>query len=414
MHLVVFEGGRWDGFAPLALGRPTFLLRCGIGTLLDRHLRAVRPARVTFWVRPALVEFCRQRVLPRLGVPGAVNQPLDDEPALILGGRTLHFAAYQPPPLDTVSLEHEQFVREAYVRRPGLSPADALQRTPRWTELMQLPQTSPQARWANDLWDLIHWNEEAIVNDAVTAGGADSAGFGRLPAGPYHVIGDDSVLVGPAATVGAAAVLDASRGPVVLGPGVQVGHGAVLQGPCAVGAYSRLSPLTVIGPGTSIGAMCHIGGNLDHTIVCDCVDKPHEGALGHSYIGDWVNIGGGTITANVKTTYGDVPVQRGSHVVKSGRWSLGCVIGDHSKTSIGTRLPPGCYVGHSSMLTGGGLVPKFVPSFTWWSDAGMKPLTIAKASEIAERVFSRRNRPWTALDAQLLQHAADAAPLVER
>ena len=93
---------------------------------------------------------------------------------------------------------------------------------------------------------------------------------------------------------------------------------------------------------------------------------------------------------------------------------MGSVIGDHSKTSIGTRLPPGCYIGYCCMLTGSGLAPKFIPSFSYWTDAGVQQLPMKKAIEVAKRVFSRRNRTFGALDEQLLQHAAESAPLAEK
>lgn len=409
MHLVVFEGGKWDGFAPVALSRPTFMLNCGMGTLLDRHLRAVKPSRITLWVRPALVEYCRTHVLPKLKIPAKINEPLDEEPALILGGRTLFFQNYIPRDLNSVSLEQDQFIREAYVERPGLSPGDALQRTANWTALLDLPRSQPQARWANHLWDLVHWNEESIVSDSISLG----EGFNKLQSGNYHVIGDE-VYAAANVTVAPGAVLDSSRGPIILQSGANIGACCVLSGPCSIGQYTRLAPFSGIGSGTSIGAMCHIGGNVDNSIICNCVDKPHEGFIGHSYIGDWVNIGGGTITANVKATYGDIAIQRGNQPIKSGRWSLGCVIGDHSKTSIGTRLVPGCYIGTCCMLTGSGLAPKFIPSFSFWSDHGLQHLAIKKASEVAKRVFAHRNRTWTPLDEQLLHHAAESAPIVEK
>jgi hypothetical protein len=82
MHVVIFEGTRWPSFAPLSLNRPVFMLRIGLGTILDQQIRCIRPDRLTLWVRPKLADYCRRHVVPNLPVPTKVNEPLDDEPAL--------------------------------------------------------------------------------------------------------------------------------------------------------------------------------------------------------------------------------------------------------------------------------------------------------------------------------------------
>jgi hypothetical protein len=86
MHLVIFEGTRWPSFAPLSLNRPVFMLRIGLGTILEQQIRCIRPTRLTLWVRPKLAEYCRRHVVPNLPVPTKVNEPLDDEPALLSSG----------------------------------------------------------------------------------------------------------------------------------------------------------------------------------------------------------------------------------------------------------------------------------------------------------------------------------------
>ena len=48
------------------------------------------------------------------------------------------------------------------------------------------------------------------------------------------------------------AVLDASKGPVVIDHHATVGANAVLQGPCYVGPHAMIKPLAQIRPGTSI------------------------------------------------------------------------------------------------------------------------------------------------------------------
>src|SRR5205814_288964 len=79
MHLVIFEGMHWLTFAPLSLGRPVFMLATGMATLLEKQLRHTNPTKVTLWVRPELAEVCRRRIVPKLSVPAAVNEPLGNE-----------------------------------------------------------------------------------------------------------------------------------------------------------------------------------------------------------------------------------------------------------------------------------------------------------------------------------------------
>src|SRR5215213_8993771 len=96
MHVVIFEGSQWATFAPLCLNRPVFMLSTGMSTLLDKQIRYLGATRLTFWVRPEMVDFCKTRVLPHLKIPAAVNEPLDDQPALLVRARTLHFRKFEP------------------------------------------------------------------------------------------------------------------------------------------------------------------------------------------------------------------------------------------------------------------------------------------------------------------------------
>jgi len=97
MHVVIFEGSRWPTFAPVSLSRPVFCLASGMSSLLNKQLRYLEPTRLTLWVRAGLVDYCRRHVVPNLKVPTEINTPLDDEPALLVSGRTLHFGKYEVP-----------------------------------------------------------------------------------------------------------------------------------------------------------------------------------------------------------------------------------------------------------------------------------------------------------------------------
>ena len=192
-----------------------------------------------------------------------------------------------------------------------------------------------------------------------------------------------------------------------------IGSNAVVQGPCYIGPGSAISPLALIRPGNTIGPMCKIGGEVSLSIFSGYANKAHEGFLGHSYIGRWVNLGAGTTTSNLKNTYGEITLRRGKTEIAAGRRFLGSLIGDHSKTAILTRLMGGSYIGFSSMLAGAGHSPRFVPSYTFLTDRGSHNYEMDKAIEVAQRIFSRRSRAWTDTDEQIMHYVAAAAPAVE-
>jgi UDP-N-acetylglucosamine diphosphorylase/glucosamine-1-phosphate N-acetyltransferase len=408
MHVVIFEGNRWHTFAPISLSRPLFTLASGMSTLLEKQLRHLRPTRLSLWVRPEMVEYCRDRVVPELQIPCTINTPLDDEPALLVSARTVHFGRYEYPPHDAVFVEND-IVHSARVTAPGMSWEDVWNRTDRWLKLLGLPRMMDQSRMVESLWDLIHWNEESLIEDATQLHRKPDG----KPSGPYHMVNDEDVWFGKDVKLEPGCVLDASNGPVVLGDGATIGSNAVVEGPCHIGANTVVKPLTLVRPGTSIGTACRVGGEIAESIILGFSNKAHEGYMGHSYVGKWVNLGAGTTTSNLKNTYGEISVQIGSKKVPTGRRFLGALIGDHSKTGILTKLTTGSYVGFASMLTGSGWVPKFIPSFTYWSDEETKPWQIEKAIEVAGRTFARRDRPWTTVDEGLMRYVQQTAPSME-
>lgn len=415
MHVVIFEGNRWPAFAPLSLSRPVFTLVSGMHTLLAKQVRHLKPTRVTLWVRPELEEHCRTRLVPDLsglGVPAAVNTPLDDEPAYLISGRTLVLSDHRPPTdggefaaVDDAGT----FLREAYARRPGLSPADLTDRTDRWTALLSLPQIEPKHRLVESLWDLIAWNEESLISDSLQLADAPRA----HPAGPYHVVRPENVHLADGVVPGPGVVLDATRGPIVVEAGVSLGANTVVMGPVHIGAATKVRPLALIRAGTSIGSMCRVGGEISNSIVHGFSNKAHEGYLGDSYLGRWVNFGAGTTTSNLKNTYGEISVRLGEAEVPTGRRFLGSLIGDHVKTGIGTRFPAGAYVGFGSSVAASHVVPNFLPSYSFLTDRGLERYAMDKAIEVTKRVFARRDRPFTETDERVMRYVEGAAPAVE-
>ena len=410
MHVVIFEGSQWTTFAPLCLNRPVFMLSTGMSTLLDKQIRYLGATRLTFWVRPEMVDFCKTRVVPHLKIPTKINEPLDDEYALLVSGRTLHFRKFEQPAGECVVAEDDK-VREAYCKRPGLSMDDVLHRTQRWVDLLELPRMEGQSRMAESLSDLISWNEESLIEDGIQL----LKGIRRpVVAGPFNTSNEDDLWIGNEVTIEPGCFLDASGGPVVLAEGAKIGANSVIQGPCYIGPHAQVRALSIVKDATTIGRLCKIGGEVVSTIMLGHSNKAHDGFLGHSYIGKWVNFGAGTTTANLKSTYGEVSVQYAEREIPTGRQFFGSVVGDHVKTGIGTRLMPGTYLGFCCALIGSNIPPRFLPSFSFWSDRGTEPFDLDKAKQVMKAVYARRDIRWTDADDRMVAQVLNTAPQVEK
>jgi hypothetical protein len=122
-------------------------------------------------------------------------------------------------------------------------------------------------------------------------------------------------------------------------------------------------------------------------------NKGHEGFVGHSVLGHWVNLGAGTTTSNLKNTYGPVRLDIGTERIETGRLNVGTLFGDHAKTAIGTMLSTGTVVGAGANVFGARTPPKYVPPFAWGDDGAR--MSEAGFLRVAERVMARREVAFT-------------------
>lgn len=408
MHVVIFEGSYWSDFAPLSFVRPVFMLRCGAGTLLERIIRATRPTRLTLWVRPEMEAMVNKTIVPTLKIPVSVNTPLDEEKALLVNARTVHFAEQINGCDECVTVEEgTDMVRMAHVSRPGWSHTDVFERSDRWQRLRDLKKDAPQARFAHNLCDLIAWNEEALLADSIHW--TEPAPAGDM----FHIVRPENVHARGNVSIAPGVVLDASGGPIMIDEHSKIGANAVIEGPCHFGPHVVISPQAVIRAGTSIGPLCKVGGEVGHTIFLGHSNKAHDGYVGHSYLGEWVNLGAGTTASNLKSTYGPIRMKIGPREIETGRMFLGTLFGDHVKTSIGMLLPAGTYVGTCTMMGSLDPVPKFTPSFVFWSDTTREKYHAEKAIEVARRMTGRRHVEWTNVESDLLHYAQSTAREIE-
>jgi len=184
-------------------------------------------------------------------------------------------------------------------------------------------------------------------------------------------------------------LLDVRDGPVIIDKNVEIRAGSVVEGPAYIGPDTVIDGAR-IRPGTSVGRDCRISGEVEASIILHYSNKHHEGFLGHSYLGSWVNLGALTTNSDLKNNYHNVKVRYKDVQFDTGVLKFGCLIGDHVKTGIGILIPTGGVIGPFTSVFGGGMIENFVPSFMWGSPGDYQDYEINEAIETAKIVMSRR------------------------
>lgn len=209
------------------------------------------------------------------------------------------------------------------------------------------------------------------------------------------VIGKNPIFVDESSNICQGTVLDASGGSIYIGPESAIGQSSII-GPAYVGELTQLKPYSTIN-NSYIGNNCRIGGEIDSSIILDYTNKSHFGYLGHSYVGEWVNIGANTTTSDLKMTYGTVSMKIGDEKKDTGITKLGSFFGDMSKTSIGTSIYCGMRIGISTHLYGN--IANDVPSYVIYGQgigSENAEMDVSSAIKFQKRMMSRRNSNMSA------------------
>jgi UDP-N-acetylglucosamine diphosphorylase / glucose-1-phosphate thymidylyltransferase / UDP-N-acetylgalactosamine diphosphorylase / glucosamine-1-phosphate N-acetyltransferase / galactosamine-1-phosphate N-acetyltransferase len=229
-------------------------------------------------------------------------------------------------------------------------------------------------------WDVIGHLPAMLAADTLLIAGA------TLPPDSIpddvRVLGSFPVRIADTAVIEPFVVLDASEGAIVIEAHAVVRSFSRLKGPFVLGAHSQW--MTGSGHTVSVGDHCKVSGEVSTSIFCGYANKGHDGFLGHSYLGRWTNLGAGTVTSNLKNTYGTVSFAGAD----TGLQFLGSILGDHAKTGILTRLTTGSSIGTGANVISDDVVLNVVPPFAWGSSG--ERYDRARFFQTAERVMARR------------------------
>src|SRR5262249_5608614 len=170
------------------------------------------------------------------------------------------------------------------------------------------------------------------------------------------------LLVADGAVIEPYVVVDTRRGPVLLERGAVVQAFTRIEGPCYVGADTWIVGGKI--EGATLGPACRVGGEVQQTILQGFSNKYHDGCLGHSYVGEWVNLAAGTQVSDLRNDYAPIKVSVRGERIATGKTKIGASIGDHSKTGLNTLLNTGSSIGaFCNLLPGGSYLPNTVASF---------------------------------------------------
>lgn len=413
MRICLFEDRRVDQLYPLTPTRPAFDLLCGLTTLDEKHRRYFRAGGVGYAVRPAVADVVRDR---RPGAP--VNDPvwLRCGPAAVVNARWVPPAGgydekFPNEPFLAACRGEFAFAAVTPELLPGATAATLDDALDDW--LTTLPRVEVGGFVARYPWDLIEHNGEYIAADFDAL--CDPTEVGYHPAA-FALLGPaDRLYLDPTAAVEPQVVADTTKGPVVIGPHAAVAAFTRLEGPCSVGRHAQVFGAKVRA-GTSIGPHCRVGGEVEASVLLGYANKYHDGFLGHSYVGEWVNIAAGVQTADLQCDYGPVSVRVGGHRIGTGLTKVGSFFGDHAKTGIGALLNCGTVVGpFAAVLPSGRLAPREVPAFTRAGPDGLAPQPDAdELLAVADVVMRRRGQALTKPLAALYRSLAAGGPADRR
>ena len=377
--MLLYDDARARQFAPFHVTRPASELRAGALLTRERWAFVLGADPVGFLSAPHLDGF------QDVGTPPfCASRP--EAPVWLVNARALPRLERIPEGTQVVRIAGEV----AAVHRPidpslwealvagqaSLSPPDGA------TGVVEAPGV-----WIEEIWDLLSHLTAQLNDDIPRLAGAHDIPIVRPAAVGGAGIGTYPVWVEPGATIEPMAFFDTQDGPILIRQGARVRAFTRLVGPCAVGVGSEVTTDRI--SGSSIGDHCRVHGELVASILIGHANKTHDGFVGHSILGRWVNLGAGTITSNLKNTYGSVTLWTPAGYRETGRQFLGTLFGDHAKTGIGLRLTTGTVLGAGANVVEA-MPPKVVAPFAWGAHPPYPRYRLAKFLEAAERAMTRR------------------------
>ena len=395
MKIYVFEDQRALNFAPISSTRAVFDIRIGSETFLDRICSLFPNESISLIVRDELAD-----LVSEVHENHEVN-PEDYEDGLWISGSVI----WSEKSIKSLFQEDTVFRSKNKLVAANLSLNHAknwiAKGGPLQSDFKETESQEIEILSCEYLWDIIDQIPETINYDAARLSPINPKDYEHINLlNPKNIYIDNaSIMPG--------ALINAENGAVIIDSGVSIYGQTYIEGPAFIGANTIINPLTKIKKAI-IGQKCKIGGELDSSIIQGYTNKVHDGHLGNSFLGEWVNLGAGTTNSNLKNNYSPIKVHINDELVDSKSLHVGCFVGDHVKTAIGTLINTGSVIGTASMIASYGFIPKTLPPFSWYINKKHQRIDIDKFILTAEIVKKRRNKNFSRIEKELYKKIANS------
>lgn len=412
MKIVIFEDENYINFFPLTIIRPIYELKIGFHPVF-KHICDFFSSEAILYTRDYLCNIVKLR-----NKSFKVNF-IDDHDVLLINGRlipkndVLNFIKSLSVEKDSfiisdlsggiVAAKLKYYLLEHVISNSinGIINSNILRGLHGKCDFIQLNEHV----LLENIWDLITLNEDFLKADFKSSGL-----IGELDDKTVVYGSKSNIYVGANSKIEGYVNIDVRGGPVYIGSGVKIFGPCRIEGPAYIGDETIILAGARIRAGSNIGNTCRVGGEVEASILHGYVNMYHPSFIGHSYVGEWVNLGAFTVTSDLKNTYGNIRVKIGNNIVDTGLNKLGSFIGDHVKTSINCGIFAGKRIGVFSHLIG--YVYEDVPSFTIYAKTLINKsyeLKLESALETMRRVYSRRGKTLSNEEVELVKYLFKAS-----
>ena len=375
---------------PICSNRPIFDLKCGVYSIFERVKNIFPNQEISFFVRDEIKSLVREKNNFEIN-PKKVDEGLWLS-SNVLWNENLINEIKNKKNIISYKNKNLGFFLSKNKGNEWISNGGPID-----TELMDLDLKMnkiivPNNYYFEYLWHLLNINNFMLQNDS------KNFKMGKILSErneDFHLINKKNIFISKNSEIRTGTILDAKLGPIIISENVIIEPGAYVQGPVFIDQNVIIKPFSKILKNTTIGAGCKIGGEISECIFQGWSNKQHDGFLGHSYIGEWVNLGAGTNNSDLKNNYSNVKVYIKNKLFDTNQLFIGVFIGDYSKSAISTRFNTGTIVGIGSNIVSNIFPPKNIKEFSWIIDNEINVHNYDKFIQTAKISKSRRDQIFT-------------------